>query len=600
MSNHDIIGGLMVSFDIFEKKDIEKVEQKLNTVLRIQPKEEKSHITFLGGPDSYEVCQNVWKVDLSEVLKTLQVISDKKGFQLDNELLKTYIKYFEIRGYNSPRLPFYILMAKIVLNSDLLNSSDDLRKDIFLISQPIRLFIENLDGLTNKIVSYSSRASIVTQFWVKVDEHHLSQMRKTVLQQISQLKRNATSKDFEILDYPMESTDELLKFEPFNLAPNVGDVHSHIIDGKNIVLIIGHIMQSALGGLRTPYLIELSYEEDLLKSNLPTYIGPFSANLDWCNLDSIVWEGYGLLITLISISIYVSYIAFERVKIESELSKLRDVTSVTEYSDEELHNRLNELNNYGTQLSSLLNMLGTLSRQREKALQQISEGTSSLCFEVPIKTELHKFFPHQNEGYLRTIANQILNTLNSTKESLHNQESEIRSLQTHISNIVNLNNIRSNKALQTRMYALNRRSLIIVSISLIIAFASVFVGYQSWRVAELSYQKSHPEGTYYVQVDFLGYDATTNYDQFRISTNYQGRGESKYVKLSLGIVGANPIVASKGNLEVMEPNIILGRNYVNGLIGWVDYYIQRAGNITSKLNILDYASDVEVLVINNT
>lgn len=592
MSNHDIIGGLMVSFDIFEKRDIEKVEQKINGLFGIQPKEEKSHISFWGSHDSFEVSQNVWKINLSDMLIVLSKISDKKSFPTKHELLEKYVESLEIRGYNSPRLPFYILIARFVLKRDLLNSSEDLRKDMFLVSQPIRLFIESFDGLTNKIVGYSPRASLVTQFWVKVTEKHLNQMRDSILKQLSELKKSESSKDFEI-KHPVELSDKLRSFEPFNLAPEVGDFHSQIIDGSNIILVIGQIMQPALGGLRTPYMIELSYGEELLKSQLPHKAGPYFPNLDMCSLDSIVWEGYGLLITLISFSTFMSYLASERAKIERKISKLREAISLTGLSTEELHNHLNEINNYGTKLSSLLNMLGTFSRQREWALKQIAGGTSDLCFEVPIKTELYRFSSHKNEGYLRTISKQILGILNGTKEALSNQETEIRSLQTHISNIVNLQNIKSNNTLQKIM-------LIIAISGLIIAGISGFVAYQSWRTAELDYIASHPEGTYYVKVQWIGYDTSSNSDQFRVSVEYQGKGESKYVRLSLGFVGDTPILASQWNLDVIEPYTIIGRNYVDGFLGEVLYNIPRVENTTSSLTILDYTSDAEVVVSNNS
>jgi len=590
MSKHDIIGGFMVAFDIFEKKDVKKVEQKIIALFGIEPETQKSHISFgfSFSYNSFDVSQNVWKTNLPEALTVFQKISAEKGFPIDKELLDKYVESLEIRGYNSPEMPFYILMANFVLNRDLLNSTEDLRKDMFLLSQPIRLFIESLDGLTNKIVGYSPRASLVTQFWVKVTREHLTQMRNNILKQISLLEENEPIKSFEIKD-PTKLSKKMLSSEPFNLAPDVGDLHSQIIDGSNIILVVGQIMQQALGGLRTPYLIELSYDEKLLAHKVPHEARPFFVNLDICSLDHIVWEGYGLLITLISFSTFMSYLASERLKIEREISKLREKISTTRLSTEDLHNHLNEINNYGTQLSSLLNMLGTFSRQREMELKQIASGTGDLCFEVPIKTELQKFFPHQNEGYLRTIATQTLAILNGTKEALSNQETEIRSMQNHMSNIVNLRNIRSNNTLQKIM-------LIIAVSGLIIAGISGFVAYQSWRTAELDYIASHPEGQYVVAVKWISYDSSSNYDQFQVSVKYQGSGESKYVRLTLSFAGNTPILVSQYNLEVIEPNTIIGRNYVDGFVGEVFYNIPRVENTTSSLSITDYTSDVDVII----
>jgi hypothetical protein len=55
---------------------------------------------------------------------------------------------------------------------------------------------------------------------------------------------------------------------------------------------------------------------------------------------------------------------------------------------------------------------------------------------------------------------------------------------------------------------------------------------------------------------------------------------------------------SIGNAEVMEPDTILARNYVDGLIGWVDYDIQRRVSAnTTKVTIIDFSSDVTVSVV---
>ena len=45
-------------------------------------------------------------------------------------------------------------------------------------------------------------------------------------------------------------------------------------------------------------------------------------------------------------------------------------------------------------------------------------------------------------------------------------------------------------------------------------------------MAELDYIASHPEGTYYVGVTWIGYSQSTDSDQFRISVDYYGKGES--------------------------------------------------------------------------
>lgn len=592
MSSHAIIGGFMVAFDIFDKKDVDKVEKKISDLFGT-PKMEKTHVSIGFSRNSFDVSQNVWKPNLLEALNIFQKISAEKKFPIKKEPLDKYVDSIEIRGYNSTEMPFYVLMANFVLNRDLLNSSEDLRKDMFLLSQPIRLFIESLDGLTNKIVGYSPRASLVTQFWVKVTKEHLTKMKNNILKQLSLVQETKPKTSFKVTD-PSELSKEMLSSEPFNLAPDVGDIHSHVIDGKNIVFVVGQIMQQALGGLRTPYVMELSYDEQLLENSIPHKKRPFFANLDICNLDSIVWEGYGLFITLVSFLTFMSYLGSERLKIERQISTLRQNISATGLSTEDLHNCLNEINNHGAELSSLLNILGVFSRQQESSLNQIAGGASDMCLEIPVQTDLETIFHHKNEGYLRTITTQILAILKGTKEALSNQEKEIRSLQNHLSNMVNLRNIKSNNSLQRIM-------LIIAIIGLVIAGISGFVAYQSLRMAELDYIASNPDGTYYVGVSWIGYSQSTDSDQFRVSVDYYGKGESQYLRLSLQFVSSEaPVLVSNWNLDVIETHTIVGRDYVDGLKGEVIFSLQRlADGNRGSITVYSYNSDVEVLVPNS-
>ena len=101
-------------------------------------------------------------------------------------------------------------------------------------------------------------------------------------------------------------------------------------------------------------------------------------------------------------------------------------------------------------------------------------------------------------------------------------------------------------------------------------------------------------------MNWIGYSRTTNSDQFRISVEYRGKGESQYLRLSLQFVsGDTPILVSQWNLDVIETQTIIGRDYVDGLKGEVLYNLPRLeNNSIGSLTIYNYNSDVEVLVPN--
>lgn len=211
------------------------------------------------------------------------------------------------------------------------------------------------------------------------------------------------------------------------------------------------------------------------------------------------------------------------------------------------------------------------------------------------KTLCHRKNLKKQEEHVEIFINHLLNRtktgINWDTERLTNQ---LRRCNLYYQNT----QAESSQILQKSAKSLTKMSIVIATAALI---ASIVIGASSIYVASLDYQRTHPDGVYYVHVDFLGYDEPANSDHFRISITYYGTGESRFLRISVGIVGANPTVVSKGNVEVMDPNIILARNYVDGLIGWVDYNIQRFASLNrTRLNILDFDSDVSVSIIDDT
>jgi hypothetical protein len=96
MSSPKIVGGVMVSFDIFEKKDIQRLEEKINRLFSVQSKNEKLSIRFFGSHDSIEVNQTVWQINISDLISSL---SEKKitGIPIKNELIEPYVNFVEMK-----------------------------------------------------------------------------------------------------------------------------------------------------------------------------------------------------------------------------------------------------------------------------------------------------------------------------------------------------------------------------------------------------------------------------------------------------------------------------------------------------------------------
>ena len=468
-----IVKGLMVVFDIFDRQEIEKVNEKVSKTLALKPIVTKSHISEMGGGlKAYVSYHAVWKIEsLSSLITVLTRICNEKDFSCNFKLLKKYVENFQVQGYDSPYFPAYVLVANVVLKKDALNSSSDLRKDLQQVALPLRLFIESLDGLTHYVSGWTPKATFITQLWLKLSKQDLKQIRETELALVKQHEHA-----LETLEQGKTFSEALRRLEPLDLSASVGDVHSHILNGENVMVILGHMQQVALGGLRTPYILTLSYDESLFPSNLlestSMWIG-----LPTHNVGDIIWKGYSCLIYLISLSIYLSYIALEGGRIDRKLSMLRSSISVksSDHRIDQVYEHLAELSNYGTQISSLLGLLGTFGRQWEGSVRRISEGQSEFALEVPILPTDPIFLSGHTSflgtlkskgGYLETLSKQILHSLESNRESLEKQESEVAALRTHISDIVNLETSRTNLLMSKRI---ERLTWITVLLGIILA-----------------------------------------------------------------------------------------------------------------------------------
>lgn len=452
MSTQQVIRGVMVTFDVFSKNDIEKVNEKIHETFDLEPIMKNSAI--IGG--SMETKNFVWKIEsLPKLFEILKGVCDEKNWDYKFDFMPKYIDSFQVCGYDSPNFPFYIVMAKIILKKDTINSTKDLRKDLFQASVPARLFIEKLIGFRKTLSTFSPSAPLVTQLWVKFNKKEFTKIREM---EISLIDENDELSSVQ----KKELGKQLRSLEQIDMAAPTGDVHSHILFASNVSYVIGHLSQVGLGGFFSPYLLYLSYDEKLLQQDLLEMCLPPAEVLVG---QGIVTQEYAHLIGLISLSIYLSKLAFEGEKIDQEASNLRDAITQNN-SRKTLDQQLSEINEVGTKTSSLQQTIGRFSRYWEGSIRGISEGKNKLYHEIPVKTD--DIFGHSDftqKGYLGTLADQILIKLDSVRERLEKQGLEIASLRTHISDIVNLRSIKTNESLQKSMKRMTWVMLILTAVA---------------------------------------------------------------------------------------------------------------------------------------
>jgi hypothetical protein len=302
MSTQQVIKGVMVTFDVFSKNDIEKINAKINETFDLEPTIKKS--AFFGG--SVETKNFVWKIEsLPKLFETLKVVCEERKWDYNFDFMPKYIEGFQVLGYDSPNFPFYVVMAKITLKKDAINSAKDLRKDLFQASIPARLFIETLKGFQKTFSTFSPSAPLVTQLWAKINKKEFTKIREMEITLIEDDDKLSSVQK-------KERGKQLRSLEQIDIASPTGDVHSHILFASNVFYVIGHLSQAGLGGLFSPYLLYLSYDEKLLQQNLPEmYLPPAEMLIG----QGIVTQEYAHLIGLILLSIYLSKLASEGEKL---------------------------------------------------------------------------------------------------------------------------------------------------------------------------------------------------------------------------------------------------------------------------------------------
>lgn len=361
-----------------------------------------------------------------------------------------------MESYDSASFPAIILMTSVSLKTDALNKSEDLKNDLSQIGLSLRLFVERFDGLSRYESAWTPRATVITQLWIKTSKKNLGKIRETAIDFVKQ-REGA----LENIEQRLKYSESLRKLEPLDLSATVGDVHSYIVSAVNVLDILGHTHPLAMSGLRTPYILTLSYEENLFPND------PLDSSSMWLgvpihDVGDISWRGCSCLVYLITLSLYLNYIAFKGRKVDIELSDLRSCISAEspEHEIDQLNKQLAELSDHGAQISSLLSQLGTFSRQWEGSIRRISVGQSLYALEIPILPIDPLFLAthinflanlNSNGGYLETLSKQTLRRLKVNREFLGKQESEVASLGKYVSDFVSLETSRINLLMSKRI-----------------------------------------------------------------------------------------------------------------------------------------------------
>ncbi len=445
----------MAAFDVFSKKEIERIDQMITQTLESQPTIQRS--AFVSN--QHVTTNSVWKIEsVSKLLDIVKRIDDKQSFDLDINAAESLIDSFQIWGYLSPALEYYVVLARVELKREALNSSSNVKDELMRISYFPRLLLESFKGYSTSMSFWKPCSPIITELWIKVDKSTLEEMRKIEIA-LTQLK-NLTEEQKKQL------SKELRKLEPVSLWAEVGDIHSHLPWAANVTYVIGHTSQMALGGLTTPFIEYLSYDSELLNQQKPWEMELRPAEL---LIGGGAWSfDYLSLVGLLSLWVFMMHLAGEREKIDQSVSELRNSISL-ETSNEQIEGHLTALNKLGAQTSSLQQTIGRISRQWKASLRQKSESLTEWALEAPVQNIDQTFMLPVQKGYLGTLCGEIISQIDNNTSFLERQATEISSLRTHLSDIVNLTIAKGNQEMQNTMRRLTKVSVIVAVIALAIS-----------------------------------------------------------------------------------------------------------------------------------
>jgi hypothetical protein len=356
----DIKWGEMVFVEAFPRNDVPAVNEKVSNLFGVKASSAPIQIGEEVGPDtlySWQPTDN--DVAYDAILAVSETPPSKWGGSL--QLFHGLIKSIGAEALDSEELPFYLLTIRLVLSPKGMSESSDLQKDIQLVRNPVRYFIESLGGYSKKGVSFSPEVPTFTLVGIRIDQRLLSALQK----EAKDLGRSPRSR---------EDVFEHRKLDSFSLNWNKApDIWSHFVLASNLSIILGHIDQLGLLGIRTPYILFLSSEEQLTSQfeqfRMP--LVPLSMGVPMI----VFWALPSMFAVPLALLAWSGAFWAELRGHERNISRIS--TNILSVEDSKVNlERIDELTKVGIRLASLDVRIGMLERACGQTLDAWSKNSS--------------------------------------------------------------------------------------------------------------------------------------------------------------------------------------------------------------------------------
>jgi hypothetical protein len=249
------------------------------------------------------------------------------------------------------------------------------------------------------------------------------------------------------------------------------DPHSFLISSGNLAYTFGLVTQPGIARLRMPYMTTLTYDKPLIE-NRPPFFGVGVALLR--SYYDLLWAGAEGISLLLAVLEWTDSLEAECWGIDEEMKQLRAKLKPNSL-DIELD--LTKLSEIGIRVASFFGELERVRESLKQTLSLLSEGKENFSIEVPIFPDT-SYFPDTLEvssyGYLKSLALAITDRFSHLATRFRSQERQVRLLQSHVSDIVNLKATRSNVKLSSDVRRLTWVLVFLTSVLVVLAVLGLF------------------------------------------------------------------------------------------------------------------------------
>jgi len=418
-----------------------------------------------------------WNIDNPTIGR---VFSDAgKTVQIDAaQQLSVYLSV-RVLLIDNPFMPFLLLLILGDFQPEKLDRSSlrfSIRDQFSQLSLPFRLFLEKMPGLSSQGVGVAWRPRIANLTWagVTVNDERLRRLQKSLfqLQQLRNL-RITTVEELATVEEQDKIEEQIIADTPLDLAGPIVKLTSHIPAFSNFHAVLSeadHIGASS----RSLSIQYVTTDRGLLHS-FPDwrnhFFPQFPSRVEWtpvfveCTLAWLlalnIWTTHRQLLTAPTLD-----------QRATTLQQSSDIGS----AGDKIGSILSDVSLLGTDTAFATAEVNRVKRRSDFLLNQLIKG-SPLGREIPLRIRdatLSQFVPNPGSGVVSMLASTTKDSLEATADHLSQVETEVASIQRHISDIASLQAREASSKLEK---TIARFTILLVVLTAVLV-ASSFSGYK--------------------------------------------------------------------------------------------------------------------------